>query len=170
MTQPKYRNRTPQPGDVPLPTGDTRQPCFDPTRKPNLRRLAHTKRRDFGGSIGRGTAAPTPIKGPRVIRTLTTLLISCAIPAPAFAADASGQDRSVAFDLTFATHVEAGIPEQDVYIQGHSATSEVWLPGLDARSTDAPLFSSAEPQPHDPAEPSEIGPFPKGCPAWSDIR
>lgn len=97
------------------------------------------------------------------MRTLSALLLSSALAAPAFAIDASGNDQAIAFDVEFISHVEAGVAEQDVYIARTPGSAEVWRPGVDDNALNTPLFASAEPQPHNPADPSAVGPFPKGA-------
>lgn len=96
------------------------------------------------------------------MRTLSALLLSSALAAPAFAIDASGQNQAISFDVEFVSHVAAGVAEQDVFISRTPGSEEVWRPGVDDNALGAPLFSSAEPQAHNPADPSAIGPFQKG--------
>ncbi|MEM1428380.1 MAG: hypothetical protein AAGG09_02870 [Pseudomonadota bacterium] len=98
------------------------------------------------------------------MRTLTLLLLSSAIAAPAWAIDTKGDDASVAFDITFMSHVEAGVAEQDVYSERAPGSGEVWRPGPQATRLGAPLFAAAEPQRHNPGDPAASGPYPKGAP------
>ena len=96
------------------------------------------------------------------MRALAALLLTSAFAAPAFATELSGE-KTIAFDVDFVSHVAAGVPEQDVYVEGTSDTGGVWRPGPQGNSLDAPLFASAEPQRHNPGDPAAVGPYPKGA-------
>lgn len=81
--------------------------------------------------------------------------------------------EDIAFDITFVTHIDAGVAEQDVFIDNGYVVLEhereldvdqVWRPGPGGSALNAPVFASAEPQRHNPADPAAIGPFPKGEP------
>ncbi|MBW4709021.1 hypothetical protein KX928_14620 [Roseobacter sp. YSTF-M11] len=97
------------------------------------------------------------------MRTLTLLLMTSTLAAPAWAVDADGQGPAVAFDITFLSHVEAGVAEQDVYVTRGSSQGKVYRPGPDDSNLNAPLFAAAKPQPHDPGNPAAVGPFKKGA-------
>ncbi|MEL7114064.1 MAG: hypothetical protein AAGP08_00495 [Pseudomonadota bacterium] len=97
------------------------------------------------------------------MRTLTALFLSTTLAAPAFAVDASGQAQPIAFDLTFMTHVDAGVAEQDVYIERAPGAREVYRPGPSFTDVNQRLFASAKPQSHNPVDPAAVGPFPKGA-------
>lgn len=97
------------------------------------------------------------------MRTLTALLVSSALAGPALAIDASGKAQEVAFDLTFITHVDAGVPEQDVYVERNPGSGEIFRPGVNNSDFDTPLFASSEDQSHNPADPDAVGPYPQGA-------
>lgn len=50
------------------------------------------------------------------MKLLTALLVSSTLAAPALAVDAKGEYSPITFDVTFMSHVEAGMTEQDVYV------------------------------------------------------
>ncbi|TQV78623.1 hypothetical protein [Denitrobaculum tricleocarpae] len=96
------------------------------------------------------------------MRTLPLILAVMAMAAPALAVDAPKQETPIAFDVSFVSHVEAGVAEQDVYVTRGASRGKVYRPGPDDTDPDAPLFTAAEPQPHDPGNPAAVGPFKKG--------
>lgn len=96
------------------------------------------------------------------MRSLPLLLAASLIAAPALADDSSEKAPSIAFDVSFVSHVKAGMPEQDVYVTRGPSQGKVFRPGPDDTNLDAPLFTAAKPQPHDPGNPAAIGPFKKG--------
>jgi len=91
------------------------------------------------------------------MRTITALFVSSALATPALATESD-----ITLTLEFVTHVEAGVAEQDVYVKNGSTTAEVFRPGPDFDSTDAPIYASSVPQAHNPADPSATGPYPTG--------
>lgn len=101
------------------------------------------------------------------MRTLKALLLTSALATPVYAVDADTSDAPVAFDVTFMSHVAAGMAEQDVYVaslKGESSKpSSVYRPGAEDADLDAPLFASATPQAHNPVDPNGAAPFPKGA-------
>ncbi|MEM6638079.1 MAG: hypothetical protein AAF667_19585 [Pseudomonadota bacterium] len=97
------------------------------------------------------------------MRILTTLLLSSALAGPALAIDASGDAQEVAFELKFITHVDAGVAEQDVYVQDNPGSDDIFRPGVDYERLNAPLFASSEEQSHNPGDASAVGPYPKGA-------
>ncbi|WP_305985875.1 hypothetical protein [Roseibium sp. MMSF_3544] len=97
------------------------------------------------------------------MRKIALLLLSSAIASPALAIDASVKDAPVAFDVNFIYHVDAGVAEQDVYIERETGSGEVWRPGPKDNLPNAPLFASAEPQRHMPGNPEADGPYPQGA-------
>ena len=65
-------------------------------------------------------------------------------------------------DLAFITHLDASLPEQDVYIEREPGSGDVYRVTISDNDMDAPLFKSAVPVPHNPFDASAVGPHPKG--------
>ncbi|MEO1140265.1 MAG: hypothetical protein AAFW87_12500 [Pseudomonadota bacterium] len=97
------------------------------------------------------------------MRSLPLLLAASAIAAPALAVDTPTQEPSIAFDVSFMSHVEAGVAEQDVYVTRGSSQGKVYRPGPEDTDLNAILFTAAESQPHDPGNPAANGPFKEGA-------
>ena len=70
-------------------------------------------------------------------------------------------DPPVDIELTFVDHIDADMPEQDVFIE-RAGQSGVWRATPGDRDLSAPVFASAEPQRHDPFDPTANGPYPTG--------
>ncbi len=78
---------------------------------------------------------------------------------------AAKADESVtSIDLAFITHLDADLPEQDVYLEREPGSDEVWRVTRGDNDMSAPLFRAAHPVEHDPMNPEAIGPYPKGEP------
>jgi hypothetical protein len=73
---------------------------------------------------------------------------------------ATGQSYSI--DLAFITHLDASLPEQDIYIEREPGSSEVYRPTIGDNDMSAPLYKTAVPVPHNPFDEAAIGPHPKG--------
>jgi hypothetical protein len=71
---------------------------------------------------------------------------------------------SVSVDLAFITHLDADMPEQDVYIERVKNSGEVWRVTKGDNNMNAQLFKTAETTPHDPFNPEAVGPHKKGEP------
>ena len=71
-------------------------------------------------------------------------------------------EPTVAIDLAFITHLDADLPEQDVFIEREPGSGEVWRVTKGDLDMSAPLYKSAEPLKHDPFDPKALGPHPKG--------
>jgi hypothetical protein len=69
---------------------------------------------------------------------------------------------SYSIDLAFVTHLDAGLPEQDVFIEREPGSTEVYRPTIGDNDMNAPLFKSAVPVPHNPFDEDAVGPHPKG--------
>ena len=70
----------------------------------------------------------------------------------------------IQFDVEFVDHIEAGLPEQDVYIERWTETGTVFRPSPDDANEDAQLFLAAEPVAHNPFDATDVGPFERGEP------
>ncbi len=71
-------------------------------------------------------------------------------------------DTSVSIDLAFITHLDADLPEQDVYIERVAGSGEIWRVTKGDNDMNAQLYRTAEETPHDPFNADAIGPHPKG--------
>ena len=70
----------------------------------------------------------------------------------------------VSVDLAFITHLDAGLPEQDVYIEREPGTGEIFRATVGDNDMRAPLYKTAVETEHDPFDPEAVGPHPKGEP------
>jgi hypothetical protein len=73
-------------------------------------------------------------------------------------------DTTVSIDLAFITHLDADLPEQDVYIERVPGSGEIWRVTKGDNDMNAPLYKAAEETPHDPFNADAIGPHTKGEP------
>lgn len=69
--------------------------------------------------------------------------------------------ESVKHEIVFVDRIEAGVPEQDVYV-ARSSGSGVYRPSPSDVDMSAELFSAAESIPHNPSDAKDVGPYPKG--------
>ncbi len=67
-------------------------------------------------------------------------------------------------DLAFTTHLDLGLPEQDVFIEREPGSGEVFRVTNGDHDMSAPLFASGVPVPHNPFSEDALGPFRKGKP------
>lgn len=93
----------------------------------------------------------------------------CALSAAAVAAEdtaTTGGARDAANDLSielaFVTHLDANLPEQDIFIEREPGSGEVFRVTQGDNDMGAKLYKAAKPVPHDPFDPAAIGPHPKG--------
>ncbi len=68
-------------------------------------------------------------------------------------------------ELTFVSHIEAGMIEQDVYVEKTPGSGKVFRVGKDdvERYAEAPVFGAARPVRHAPFSPKKNGPYPTGA-------
>ncbi len=68
-------------------------------------------------------------------------------------------------EVTFIDHIEAGMIEQDVFVEKVPGSGEVFRVGKEEaiRHGDAPLYRTTRPLPHAPFSPKKNGPYPKGA-------
>ena len=79
--------------------------------------------------------------------------------------DMPGGGRKVegyTLDLAFITHLDASLPEQDVFIEREPGSGHVYRVTIGDNDMNAPLFKTAIPIPHNPFDASAVGPHPKG--------
>ena len=65
-------------------------------------------------------------------------------------------------DLAFVTHLDADLPEQDVYVEREAGSGEVWRVTRGDNDMSAPLYKVAHAVEHDPFNPDALGPYPMG--------
>ena len=74
--------------------------------------------------------------------------------------------RAEEFDLTFVTHIEAGLPELDVYLPApndETRVLQVRPDTVNGRKSQM-LYAAAQAVPHNPFDEGAGGPFPRGKP------
>ena len=95
-----------------------------------------------------------------------TLIVSLALSMTASRADevrgGGNKGETYSIDLAFITHLDAELAEQDVYIERNPGSGEVFRVTRGDNDMSAPLYKSAQPIPHDPFNPANIGPYAKG--------
>lgn len=92
------------------------------------------------------------------------LLLALAIASPGIAETTTEADHGKTIDLAFITHLEMDLPEQDVYIERVPGSGDVFRVTKGDNNMKAPLFKSAIEIEHNPFDPAELGPHPKGEP------
>jgi hypothetical protein len=80
--------------------------------------------------------------------------------APKLAKPAASKD--IKFDIAFVTHLEANMPEQDVYIEREAGSDQVYRVTNGDNDMNAELWTTAIKVHHDPFDPKAVGPHPKG--------
>ena len=84
------------------------------------------------------------------------------IPGPR--AEAASESTDVRFDVAFVTHLDADMPEQDVFIEREPGSDEVYRVTKGDNNMNAPLYKTAQELRHDPFDEKAVGPHPKGEP------
>ena len=82
--------------------------------------------------------------------------------ARAEATAGSSKVDGYSIELAFVTHIEANMPEQDVFIEREPGSGEVYRPTGGDNDLSTPLFKAAVPVPHNPFDEWAVGPHPKG--------
>jgi hypothetical protein len=75
----------------------------------------------------------------------------------------AADDASHSFEVAFMTHLDTDLPEQDIFIEREPGSGEVWRVTKGDHDLNAPLFATAVETPHNPFDPSALGPHPKGA-------
>lgn len=88
---------------------------------------------------------------------LVLLVAATGIPAAAETAS-----RPKPLDIDFAFHVDAGLAEQDVFIEREADTGLVYRVIADDKDLTKPLFRTAQPLHHNPFDADAVGPYAKG--------
>lgn len=79
----------------------------------------------------------------------------------AWAGEAKYEDP-VKIDLTFLYHIDADMPEQDVFVEREPGSGEMWRATKGDQDMSQPIYASATPLHHDPANVEANGPYPTG--------
>ena len=95
------------------------------------------------------------------MQNLMTAYVALAIAGGAAHASETAYDGPVEIELTFVDHIGAEMTEQDVFVR-RDGQPGVWRATPGDRDLGAPVFTSAEPVPHDPFDPMAVGPYPVG--------
>jgi len=72
--------------------------------------------------------------------------------------------RGYAMDLTFSTHRDANLPEQDVFIERQPGSGQVYRPTIADVDMGAALYKAARKVPHNPFDAGAVGPYARGEP------
>jgi hypothetical protein len=98
------------------------------------------------------------------LQRIFTLVLATAVVAALSSVSATDlqAQETVSIDLAFITHVDADLPEQDVYIEREAGSGEVWRVTKGDNDMHAQLYAAEHPVEHDPMNPEAIGPYPKG--------
>ena len=67
-------------------------------------------------------------------------------------------------DLTFVNHFQAGMNEQDVFVERDVGASEVYRATAADEDPGIPLYATTEAVAHNPSDMADVGPFAKGQP------
>ena len=89
-------------------------------------------------------------------------IASTALTVSAEPATTETAEPTVAIDLAFITHLDANLPEQDVYIERVAGSGEVFRVTNGDNNMAVPLFKVAVETKHDPFDPKAVGPHAKG--------
>jgi len=101
------------------------------------------------------------------LAVLAFVALTLLIPTGQAAAEAGGEPMSI--ELAFMTHLDMGMPEQDIYIERSPGSGEVWRVTKGDNDMSAPLFKTAIKVKHDPFDPKAVGPHPKGEPLGMNL-
>lgn len=98
---------------------------------------------------------------------LMAAALAAAVVAAAGSALAVGfgsQNAPLRLELTFKSHLDEGLPEQDVFIEREPGKAQIYRPTQDDRDMSKPLFAPAAPVARSPFAPANVGPWAKGKP------
>ena len=87
-------------------------------------------------------------------------LLGLALASGLLIAPIWGGEKTI--ELAFITHLDAGMPEQDVYIEREPGSGKVFRVTAGDHNMSAPLFATATETEHDPFDPAAVGPHEKG--------
>jgi hypothetical protein len=92
--------------------------------------------------------------------TKLKMLLGLALAGGLMATPAWGGEKTI--ELAFITHLDAGMPEQDVFIEREPGSGEVFRVTAGDHNMSAPLFAAATEIEHNPFDPAAVGPHAKG--------
>ncbi len=72
------------------------------------------------------------------------------------------QAASMSIKLQFVNHLQAKLPEQDVFIERAAGSGDVYRVTAEDKDKNAPLYATAEPVKHNPFDAKANGPYKKG--------
>lgn len=96
---------------------------------------------------------PAALTATAIVAGLILLIVSVA-----FAQVPNGYQ----IEVPLVNHLEAGMHEQDIFIEREPGSHEVFRVTADDADMTAMLYASAEPVAHNPTDPNDVGPYPKG--------
>ncbi len=99
-----------------------------------------------------------------IVRGMLTGALALTAAAGAHSSDVQAQGLETSFDIAFITHLDADMPEQDIYIERVPGSGEVFRVTKGDHNMKAPLFKAAHEVEHNPFDPAAVGPHPKGEP------
>jgi len=106
------------------------------------------------------TASAVPLCGCQSVSSQEAATPEAKKTPIAKAAPAAG--KTISFDVAFKTHLDMGMPEQDVYIEREKGSGDVYRVTKGDNDMRAPLYKTAVPTKHNPFDPKAVGPHPKG--------
>lgn len=89
-------------------------------------------------------------------------LLKIALASGLLAVPVWGGEEEKTIELAFITHMDAGMAEQDVFIEREAGSGEVFRVTGGDHDMSAPLFASATAIEHNPFDPKAVGPYPRG--------
>ena len=111
-------------------------------------------------ALAAGCKAPqldSSAERPRVVA------VAAEAPAPPVEVEPA-EPEAVSIELAFVTHLDMNLPEQDVFLERTPGSDEVFRVTQGDNDMSARLFKSAVRVPHNPFDPAQVGPHPKGEP------
>ena len=70
--------------------------------------------------------------------------------------------KTKTIEIAFITHLDAGLHEQDIYIERAKGSGKVYRVTSGDHDMRAPLYTTATMTPHNPFDAKDVGPYPKG--------
>jgi hypothetical protein len=78
-------------------------------------------------------------------------------------------ESGLSLELAFITHLDANLPEQDIFIEREANSNDVFRPTKGDNNMQATLYKSARSIKHNPFDPKAIGPHAKGEPIGMNL-
>jgi len=89
-------------------------------------------------------------------------LVICTAIGIVLATALMAQAATMPVKLQFVNHLQAKLPEQDVFIERAAGSAEVFRVTAQDKNMSAALYGTAEPVKHNPFDPNAVGPHKKG--------